>query len=74
MKYFYLWIAVYKQEQVIMARVQYAKVRLFLDRSWGIISSFKIVVIFNNKSADFALISADGTYIKMTPILKELRI
>ena len=32
---------------------------LFLDRSDGILSSFKIVVIFNNSSADFVLISAD---------------
>ena len=36
-----------------------AKVRLFLDRSCVILSSFKIVVIFNNTPADFVLISAD---------------
>ena len=49
------------------------KVRLFLDRSCAILSSFKIVVIFNNTSADFVLISAD-VLLKMTTILKELRI
>ena len=46
------------------------KVRLFLDRSCAILSSFKIVVIFNNTSADFVLISAD-VLLKMTIILKE---
>ena len=46
---------------------------LFLDRSDGILSSFKIVVIFNNTSADFVLISAD-VLLKMITILKELRI
>ena len=30
-----------------------AKVRFFLDRCCAILSSFKIVVIFNNTSADF---------------------
>ena len=35
------------------------KVRLFLDRSCAILSSSKIVVIFNNTSADFVWISAD---------------
>ena len=49
------------------------KVRLFLDRSCAILSSFKIVVIFNNTSANFVLISAD-VLLKMTTILKELRI
>ena len=38
-----------------------------------ILSSFKIVVIFNNTSADSVLISAD-VLLKMTTILKELRI
>ena len=35
------------------------KVRSFLEHSRAILSSFKIVVIFNNTSADFVLISAD---------------
>jgi hypothetical protein len=35
------------------------KVRLFFDRSCAIINSFKIVLIFNNTSADFVLISAE---------------
>ena len=48
------------------------KVRLFLDRSCLDLSSFKIVVIFNNASSDFVLISADGLF-KVTTILKELR-
>ena len=37
----------------------FVKVHLFLDHSCAIVSSFKIVVIFNNTSADFVLISAD---------------
>ena len=47
-----------------------SKVSLFLDRSCAILSSFKIVVIFNNTSADFVLISADV----LLKILKELSI
>ena len=47
----------------------FVKVRLFLDRSCAILSSSKIVVIFNNTSADFVLISAD-VLVKMTTILK----
>ena len=49
------------------------KVRLVLDRSWAILSFFKIVIIFNIASADFALISAD-VLLKIITILKELRI
>ena len=49
------------------------KVHLFLDRSCAILSSFKIVVIFNNTSADFVLIIAD-VILKMTTILKEMSI
>ena len=49
------------------------KVRLFLDRSGAILSSFKIVVIFNNTSAHFVLILAD-VLSKITTVLKELRI
>ena len=48
--------------------IKSSKVRLFLDCSF-----FKIVVIFNNTSADFVLISAD-VLLKMIIILKELRI
>ena len=44
----------------------------FLDHSWAILSSFKMVVVFSNKSADFVLISAD-VLLKMTKFLKELR-
>jgi hypothetical protein len=50
-----------------------AKVRFFLDHCCAILSSFKILVIFNNTSADFVWISADGI-LKMTTILKELMI
>ena len=32
---------------------------VFIDQSWAILSSFKIVVLFNNTSADFVLISVD---------------
>ena len=49
------------------------KVRSFLEHSFAILSSFKIVIIFNNTSADFVLISAD-VLSKMIIILKELRI
>ena len=52
---------------------QLLKVRSFLEHSCAILSSFKIVIIFNNTSADFVLISADVT-LKMITILKELRI
>ena len=41
--------------------------------SCTILSCFKIMIIFNNTSADFVLISAD-VLLKMTTILKELRI
>ena len=47
----------YKGRRMIM-NVQH-KVRSFLEHSRAILSSFKIVVIFNNTSADFVLISAD---------------
>ena len=36
-----------------------SKVRLFLDRSWAIHSSFKIVVIFNNTLAEIKTKSPD---------------
>ena len=49
------------------------KVCLFLDLSCTILSSLEIVVIFNNTSAEFVLISAN-VWSKMTTILKELRI
>ena len=49
------------------------KVRSFLENSCSILSFFKLVMIFNNTSADFVLISAD-VLLKMITILKELRI
>ena len=50
-----------------------AKVCLFLEHSCAILSSFKIVIIFNNTSADLVLISSD-VILKIFTILKELRI
>ena len=53
---------------------QPTKVRPFLDHSCcSILSSFKIVVIFNLTSAEIKTKSAD-IVLKMTIILKELRI
>ena len=49
------------------------KVRSFLENSCSILSFFKLVMIFNNTSADFVLISAD-VLLKIITILKELRI
>ena len=49
------------------------KVRLFQEHSCAILSSFKIMIIFKNTSADFVLISAD-LLLKIIIILKELRI
>ena len=46
------------------------KVRLFLDCSCAILSSFKIVVIFNNTTAEIKTMSADV----LLKIFKELRI
>ena len=46
--------------------------KTFLEHSCAILSSFKIVIIFNNTSADSVLISADAL-LKMITILKELR-
>ena len=51
----------------------YAKVRSFLEHSCAIVSSFKIVIIFNNTSAEIKTKSAD-VLLKMITILKELRI
>ena len=52
----------------------FTKVRSLLEHSCPILISFKIVVIFNNiTSADFVLMSAD-VVLKMTIILKEMRI
>ena len=53
--------------------MELSKVLLFLDRSCGILTFFKIVVIFNNTSAEIKTKSAD-LLLKMTTILKELRI
>ena len=50
----------------------FVKVRSFLEHSCAILSSFKIVVIFNITS-DVKTKSADDV-LKMTIILKELRI
>ena len=47
------------------------KVCSFLDHSYTILSSFKIVVIFDSTSADVVLISTD---VILETILKELRI
>ena len=54
---------------------QLLKVRSFLEHSCAILSSFKIVIIFNNTSAsaDFVLVSVD-VLLKIITILKELRI
>ena len=46
---------------------------MFLDRSCAILSCFKIVVIFDNTSAEIKTKSADAL-LKMTTILKELGI
>ena len=48
------------------------KVHLFFEDSCAILISFKIVVIFNIKSADF--VDSDDVVLKMTTILKEMRI
>ena len=50
-----------------------SKVRLFLDRSCAILSSFKVVVIFNNTSVEIKAKSVD-LLLKVTTILKELMI
>ena len=50
-----------------------SKVRSLLEHSCAILSSFKIVVIFNIISADFLMVSVD-VVLKMTTILKEMRI
>ena len=49
------------------------KVHLFLDHSYAILSSFKIMIIFNNTSAKIKTKSAD-VLLKIITILKELRI
>ena len=49
------------------------KVCSLLEHGCAILSSFKIVVIFNNASAEIKTKSAD-VLLKMTTILKELRI
>ena len=48
-----------------------AKAGSLLEHSCAILNSFKIVVIFNNTSPDFVLISTD-VLLKMTTILKEM--
>ena len=49
------------------------KVRSLLEHSCAIFIYFKIVIIFNITLADFVLMSAD-VVLKMTTILKEMRI
>ena len=49
------------------------KVRSLLEHSCSILISFKIVVIFNTTSADIKIRSADFI-LKMTTILKEMRV
>ena len=51
----------------------YAKVCSLLDHSRAILISFKIVVIFNITSAEIKT-KSDDVLLKMTTILKELRI
>ena len=53
--------------------LEIGKVRPLLEQSCTILSSFKIMVIFNTSSADVVLISAD-VIMKITTILNELRI
>ena len=50
-----------------------AKVRSLLEHICAILISFKIVVIFNTTSADIKTKSGD-VVLKMTTILKEMRI
>ena len=50
-----------------------AKVRLFLEHSCAILSSFKIVIIFNDTSAEIKTKSTD-VLLKIVTILEELRI
>ena len=51
----------------------HTKARSFQDDSCAILSSLKIMIIFNDTSADFALMSAD-VLLKMIILLIELRI
>ena len=67
----YLWdrMGIFKPKRF----QEICKVRLFLDRSCAILSSFKIVVVFNILSAEIKTKSSD-VLLKMTTFLKELRI
>ena len=58
---------------IATGQIVLSKVRLLLDHSCAILISFTIVVLFNNTSADFVLISVD-VLLKSTTILKEMRI
>ena len=53
--------------------LDHTKVRSFLEHSCAILSSFKIVIIFNNKSAEIKT-KSDDVILKMTTILKEMRV
>ena len=44
------------------AMVLLKSVHFLKEHSCAILSSFKIMIIFNNKSADFVLISADELF------------
>ena len=46
-------------QYIIFIFGQLDEVRSFLEHSYAILSSIKIMIIFNNTSADFVLISAD---------------
>ena len=62
------------REKIVLFKFEFnfsIKVRLFLDRSCAILSSFKIVVIFNSTTAEIKTKSAD-VLLKMTTILEEL--
>ena len=56
-----------------MAKCHHSKFHSFLEHGCTILSSFKIVIIFNNTSAEIKTKSAD-LLLKMITILKELRI
>ena len=44
---------------VLISQKTITKICFFLNRSYAFLCSFKIVVIFNNISADFVLVSVD---------------
>ena len=50
---------VYKMDLQWVAKKNLAKLCSFSEHSYAILSSFKIMIIFNNTNADFVLIAAD---------------